>query len=107
MAEKNFYSHSDAAEKSRRDKAVALARYLWDRDISADDLAAMAADVRRKVARAADINPPSSDETWTVVSTLLREKAEWALDHPDHDAVRRAHADEKILWVKPPVQPWR
>lgn len=106
MAEKNHYAHSDAAERSRRDKAVALARYLWDRGITADDLASLAADTRRKVARAADINPPSTDETWTVVAGLLTEKADWARENPDHPSALHPHSDEKILWVKPPVKPW-
>ncbi|MGB7361955.1 MAG: hypothetical protein WA931_02870, partial [Rhodococcus sp. (in: high G+C Gram-positive bacteria)] len=70
-------------------------------------LLAMPADQRRKLARAADINPPSSDETWNVAAKLLEEKSEWARSHPEHESARRAHADEKILWVKPPVQPWR
>ncbi|MBY6365305.1 hypothetical protein [Rhodococcoides corynebacterioides] len=101
--EADRYAHSDVAERSRREKAVALARYLWDRDISADDLAAMPAATRRKLARAAEINPPSSDETWTVVARLLEEKAAWAAGRPE---TPRPNRDEKILWVKPPVQPW-
>lgn len=103
----NHYAHSDSAERSRRAKAVELARYLWDRDISADELAGLSPEVRRKLARTAGINPPSTDETWNSVSALLADKADWARTHPDHPASNHAHADEKILWVKPPVRPWR
>lgn len=97
------YAHSDVAERSRREKSVALARYLWDRGIDSGELATMPAATRRKLARAADINPPSTDETWTVVAGLLDEKDAWAAGRAEET---RPHRDEKILWVKPPVRPW-
>ncbi|MGU3432312.1 hypothetical protein ACNHUS_04795 [Actinomycetes bacterium M1A6_2h] len=100
------YSHSDHAQKSREAKATALARYLWDRDIDSSDLARMAADQRRKLARAASINPPSTDETWNSVARMLDDKASWAAANPDHPSSTRAHVDEKIMWVKPPITPW-
>ncbi|WP_328398789.1 hypothetical protein [Nocardia sp. NBC_00416] len=100
------YAHSPAAEAGRAAKARQLAGYLWDRDISGADLLDMAAAVRRKLARAAGANPPSSEETWRSVAQLLDEKALWATRHPTHTAAQRPHSDEKLLWVKPPVTPW-
>ncbi|MEV0706092.1 hypothetical protein [Nocardia aurea] len=100
------YAHTDASVSRRAEKARRLAAYLWDRDISGAELLDLPATVRRKVARAADTNPPSTDETWTVVARLLDEKQAWSVRNPGHPAGGRAHAEEKILWVKPPVKPW-
>ncbi|MFC3966372.1 hypothetical protein [Nocardia jiangsuensis] len=100
------YTHTDHAARSRAEKARALAAYLWDRDIAAAELRALSPATRRKLARAAGTNPPSTDETWDVAAALLAEKDAWAARHPDHPAAGRPHADEKLLWVKPPVRPW-
>ena len=100
------YAHTDHAGKGRADKARRLAAYLWQRDISGADLAALPAATKRKLARAADANPPSTDETWLLVASLRDEKDAWAARNPGHPAARRDVADEKILWVKPPVTPW-
>ncbi|WP_040775314.1 hypothetical protein [Nocardia pneumoniae] len=100
------YAHSEAAAKSRAEKARRLAGYLWQRGITGAEVLAMSAPVRRKLARAAETNPPSTDETWVTVATLLAEKDDWAARHPEHPAARREHADEKLLWVKPPITPW-
>lgn len=105
MAEPD-YAHSDQARKAREAKATALAAYIWDRGISASELTALAPDTRRKMARAAGINPPSSGETWTVVARMLGDKTAWAAANPDHPGSSPAHAEEKIMWVKPPVKPW-
>ncbi|MGW1742434.1 hypothetical protein ACWCPQ_26920 [Nocardia sp. NPDC001965] len=100
------YAHSPAAEAGRAAKARQLAGYLWDRDISGSELLDMPAAARRKLARAAGANPPSTEETWHSVAQLLDEKAHWAARRPGHPAAARAHTDEKLLWVKPPVTPW-
>ncbi|MEV6773998.1 hypothetical protein AB0N05_35725 [Nocardia sp. NPDC051030] len=100
------YAHSDHASRSREEKAKRLAGYVWSRGITGAELLDMPLAQQRKLARAADTNPPSTDETWTVVARLLDEKDAWAARHPEHPAARRTHADEKILWVKPPVKPW-
>ncbi|MBF6095804.1 hypothetical protein [Nocardia cyriacigeorgica] len=100
------YAHSDAAARSRAEKARRLAGFLWDRGITGTELLAMPAALRRKLARAAQTNPPSTGETWESVARLLEEKDVWAARHPDHPAAVRAHLDEKLLWVKPPITPW-
>ncbi|MFJ4651162.1 hypothetical protein ACIP5Y_07790 [Nocardia sp. NPDC088792] len=100
------YAHSDFADRSREEKARRLAAYIWDRAISGAELLEMPPAQRRKLARAADTNPPSTDETWQAAARLLAEKDAWATRNPGHEAARRAHADEKIMWVKPPVKPW-
>jgi hypothetical protein len=100
------YAHSDAASKSRAEKARRLAGYIWERGITGAELLEMPTAVRRKLARAAATNPPSTDETWTSVAQLLDEKDTWAAQHPNHPAAQRIHADEKLLWVKPPITPW-
>lgn len=100
------FAHGDFATSRRAEKARRLAAYLWDRGITGAEVAAMDAAVRRKLARAADTNPPSTDETWTVVTRLLDEKDAWAARNPDHPAARRTATAEKLMWVKPPVKPW-
>ncbi|RDI45286.1 hypothetical protein [Nocardia mexicana] len=100
------YAHTDHASKGRAEKARRLAAYVWQRGITGSELLALPASTRRKLARAADTNPPSTDETWALVGQLLDEKDGWAARNPNHPAARRDHLDEKILWVKPPVRPW-
>ncbi len=100
------YAHSPAAEAGRAAKARQLAGYLWDREITGSELLELPDAVRRKLARAAGVNPPSTAETWRSVAGLLDEKAAWAERNPGHPAARRPHRDEKLLWVKPPITPW-
>ncbi|RMI32621.1 hypothetical protein [Nocardia stercoris] len=100
------YAHTDHAAQGRADKARRLAAYVWQRGITGAELLALAPAVRRKLARAADTNPPSTDETWIATAALLDEKDAWAVRHPGHPAAVREHTDEKILWVKPAVKPW-
>ncbi|MFI5715792.1 hypothetical protein [Nocardia sp. NPDC051750] len=100
------YAHSPAAEAGRAAKARHLAGYLWDRDISGPELLDLPDPARRKLARAAGVNPPSSAETWRSVAQLLDDKATWAARHPTHPASQHPDRDEKILWVKPPITPW-
>ncbi|NEW29740.1 hypothetical protein [Nocardia cyriacigeorgica] len=100
------YAHSDAAARSRAEKARRLAGFIWERGITGTELLAMPAALRRKLARAAQTNPPSTGETWESVARLLDEKDAWAARNPHHPAAARAHLDEKLLWVKPPITPW-
>jgi hypothetical protein len=100
------YAHSDHAQRAREAKATALATYLWDRSIDSAETLAMPADQRRKLARAAGVSPPSTDETWKSVGRMLDDKASWAAANPDHPSAVRKHTDEKIMWVKPPITPW-
>jgi hypothetical protein len=100
------FAHTGEAARRRRDKAVGLARYVWDRGIGGADLLDLPDDRLRKLARAAGANPPSTRETWSVVAELLDEKSRWAAGHPDDPRAVPAHADEKIMWVKPPLPPW-
>ncbi|MFD6672798.1 hypothetical protein ACWDTG_22210 [Rhodococcus zopfii] len=100
------FAHTDQAAKNRREKTLALARFAWDRGITGAELLAMTDDYRRRLAREAGAHPPRTMETWNGVAALLDEKTAWALGHPDHPAAERAHPDEKIMWVKPPVRPW-
>ncbi|MGC0366442.1 hypothetical protein ABH922_004426 [Rhodococcus sp. 27YEA15] len=100
------FAHNDIASRSRREKAVGLAKFAWDRDISSTELLALPDDRLRKLARAAGANPPSTRETWTIAADLLDQKEIWAAAHPDRPETARAHADEKIMWVKKPIEPW-
>jgi hypothetical protein len=100
------FAHSEQAEKSRQDKATALARYIWERGISGADLLGLDDATRRKLARAAGLSPPSTMETWTITAKLLDRKDRWAAQNPTHPAASPSHADEKIMWVKPPIAPW-
>ncbi|NLG56545.1 MAG: hypothetical protein GX542_13020 [Rhodococcus sp.] len=100
------FAHTEQAARNRREKAIGIARYVWDRAIAADELLALPEDALRKLARAADAHPPRSRETWQAVADLLDEKSRWAAAHPQHPAAVPAHEDEKIMWIKPPVTPW-
>nr|WP_239476593.1 hypothetical protein [Nocardia arizonensis] len=100
------YAHTDASVSRRAEKARRLAIYLWDRDISGAEMLELPAATKRKLARAAGTNPPSTEETWAVVAGMLDEKRAWAARNPGHPAAGRPHAEEKILWIKPPVTPW-
>ncbi|NMN96873.1 hypothetical protein [Antrihabitans stalactiti] len=100
------FAHSDQAQKMRREKAVSLARFIWDRGIDSVELRGLPDEQLRKLARAAGANPPSTNETWVTVAELLDEKNAWAADHPDHPAAAPSHRDEKIMWIKPPITPW-
>ena len=106
MTEPDF-AHTDGADSKRREKAVALARYIWELGISRTELAELADGTLRKLARAADVNPPSTRETWDLTGDLLDRKDEWARANPDHPAAVPSRRDEKITWVKPPIAPWR
>ncbi len=100
------YAHTDHASKGRAEKARRLAAYLWHRAVTGPELLTLTPPTLRKLARAADTNPPSTEETWKQVAALLDEKDAWAARHPNHPGARREHPDEKILWIKPPVKPW-
>ncbi|MDH6287522.1 hypothetical protein ACNJ7E_09835 [Rhodococcus sp. NM-2] len=100
------FAHTEGAAKRRREKAMGLARYVWDRGISGQELLDLTDGTLRKLARAAGSNPPSTMETWLTVVELLDQKTAWAERHPDHPAATPAHRDEKIMWVKPPIVPW-
>ncbi|MFI5778906.1 hypothetical protein [Nocardia sp. NPDC051570] len=100
------YAHTDHASKGRAEKARRLAAYAWQRGITGAELLALPAATRRKLARAADTNPPGTEETWSLVAQLLDDKDIWAARNPNHAAAQREYSEEKILWVKPPVKPW-
>lgn len=94
------FAHSSLAQARRHSKALVLARFLWNRGITVVELTGFDAGQRRKLARAADVAPPSSDETWKIVTELLNEKTAWAASHPDHPAAAQPDMNEKIMWVK-------
>ncbi|WP_137724376.1 hypothetical protein [Prescottella subtropica] len=100
------FAHTDQADRKRREKALGLARFAWDRGITGAELLALPDDRLRKLARAADANPPSTRETWTVAAQLIDDKDRWAAAHPGDPRAVRPHADEKIMWVRPPITPW-
>lgn len=100
------FAHTEQADKNRREKAVGIARYVWDRDISGDELLNLTDAQLKKLARAAGAHPPRTIETWTRVAELLREKADWATKNPDHPSAAKQHPGEKIMWVKPAVPRW-
>lgn len=97
------FRHSDRAEANRAAKAKTLARWLWDRGIDGDDLIAFSPAHRRRVARAAGVNPPSGIDTWAATAELLDAKAAWVADHPGHPSGLRAHEDERAAWAPEPA----
>lgn len=101
------FAHTDQASRKRREKALGLARFAWERAITGAELLGLSDDRLRKLARAAGANPPSTRETWTAAAELIDDKDRWAAQHPEDPRAVRPHADEKIMWVKPPIAPWR
>lgn len=100
MAEKpDPFRHSEKAAANRLVKATVLARWLWDRGIDGDELVACGAAQRRRMARAAGVNPPSGIDTWSVVAEMLDEKSAWMERHPGHPSGAREHEDEKSQWI--------
>ena len=57
MGKNEDFAHNDIASRSRREKAVGLAKFAWNRGITAAELLDMPDDRLRKLARAADANP--------------------------------------------------
>src|SRR5690349_21822387 len=95
------FAHSTASEERRREKAITLARFIWDRDINSRELGHLTDEQLRKLARAAGVNPPSTSETWKAVTALIDQKDQWAAVHADHPGARRTNVGEKIMWIKP------
>ncbi|WP_182346387.1 hypothetical protein [Tomitella gaofuii] len=106
MDDPDGFAHSELARRRRHEKAVALARYAWDRRIAAGELAALDEATLRRFARAAGVHPPSSRATWDATVELLERKQDWAERNPGRDEAARAHPEERIMWVKPPVPGW-
>jgi len=100
-------AHTEQANRRREEKALALARYAWDRRIGADELAGFDEAVLRGFARAAGVHPPRSSETWEAAWRLLRRKERWAENNPDRPESARAHPEERSMWIKPPIRGWR
>jgi hypothetical protein len=100
------FKHSATAEANRKAKATTLARFLWDRDISGPQVLAFSDKWRRKLARAAAVNPPSSITTWEVAAELLAAKQQW-LDRGNHEhaAAARNHLEDQGTWIPEPAAP--
>lgn len=93
------YAHTRGAEHNRVLKARQLARWLWERDLSYDDVLAADDARRRSWARAAKVSPPSTMDTWEAVRGTLAVAVEFARGNPDHPAAQRPHAGERATWL--------
>lgn len=93
------YAHTRGAEHNRVLKARQLARWLWERDLSYDDVLAADDTRRRQWARAAKVSPPSTMDTWEAVRGTLAAAVEFARVNPDHPAAQRPHAGERATWL--------
>lgn len=101
------FGHTEQAHARRETKVRTLASFCWDRGISPADLRAMTDATRRRIARAADVHPPSSWETWGMVCDALDAKDAWAARNPDHPGAVRARPLGRAQWVEsePPPPP--
>lgn len=93
------FRHGAKAEANRMLKAKDLARWLWDRDISGEQVMAFSNKWRNKMARAAGVNPPSTLETWTVVADLMERMAQLDDAGSASGISKRHHLDEHEQWV--------
>lgn len=102
-AEFDDWSHTENAIDRRAVKAKVMARYCWDRGLGADDLETLDAKTLVALARAAEVNPPSSDETWAVVRDLLRQMDDWAAGHAGDTRAVRSNPSERRRWIRPEI----
>lgn len=93
------YGHTNKAESNRVKKARTLARWLWDRNLTRDDVAAVPDPTLRAWARAAGVTPPSTMETWHATVTALGLLTAWADGNHGHPSAARTHADERPKWL--------
>lgn len=99
------FGHTEQAQARRAEKVRALAAYCWDRALSAADLRSMSDATRRRLARAADVHPPSSWETWSQVCDALAAKDAWAVRNPEHPRSVRPRSLGRAQWVDTPPPP--
>ena len=98
------FAHTRGAERNRILKAKVLARWLWERDLTYEDVLEVDDSRRRQWARDAKVTPPNTMETWEAVRDALAAMAGYAEAHPDHPSVARPHEDERATWLGlPPV----
>jgi hypothetical protein len=93
------FRHGAHAEANRLAKARQLARWLWDRDITGEQVLGFTNKWRNKIARAAGVNPPSTLETWTVAVDLMARMEELAATGTQPEASERHHLDEHEQWA--------
>ena len=80
------YAHTPVAERQRREKAKALARWCYEHGVDGRILRCPA-ELRRKAARAAGVAAPHEPadggvgETWTLVAELLARRVIWDNEH--------------------------
>lgn len=89
------FRHGAYAESNRLLKAKQLARWLWDRNISGEQVLGFSQKWRNKIARAAGVNPPSTLETW-IRAVELMERME---QRGGSGARERHHLDEHVQWA--------
>lgn len=99
------FGHTEQAQARRVEKVRALASYCWDRALTAADLRSMTDATRRRLARAADVHPPSSWETWGLVCEALDAKDAWAGRNSQHPGAIRPRALGRAQWVDSPMSP--
>lgn len=94
------FGHTEQAEARRAEKVRALAAYCWDRALSSADLRSMPEAKRRRLARTADVHPPSSWETWGQVCEALDAKDAWAARNTGHPRAVRPLPLGRAQWVE-------
>lgn len=99
------FGHTEQAQARRAEKVRALASFCWDRAVSAADLRSMTDVARRRLARAADVHPPSSWETWDQVCDALEAKDTWAARNPAHPGAVRPRPLGRAQWVERATPP--
>jgi hypothetical protein len=80
------------AQSNRMAKAVAIAEWMWHRDLDVLTIAAWDEVTRRRAARTVGVNPPHGDATWVAVAEGL---ARWEVVRTE---VPREHLDEHATW---------
>ena len=72
----SHYATNGHAEQMRQEKARTIATWCWAHGLDSARVAGLDDALRRRVARSAEVNPPSSWNTWAVVVTKLEQAAQ-------------------------------
>lgn len=94
------YAHTGVALENRRVKAAAIAAWCWDRALAPEVVGQLPEAVRRRLARAAGVEP-GSWETWALVVSMLEQKTVWADAHSGDPRAGRAAVGDVPGWLFP------
>lgn len=76
------YAHTEWANRKRREKALTLAKYLYEQGLRTADVLTMLTAERKAVEKACDVRTSHRDELWGLVVEALDDREDWDAQHP-------------------------